>query len=336
MEPAGSDRGTGRVVLDGVVKRFAQTTAVDGVSADIPPGTFFALLGPSGCGKSTLLRMVAGLEDPTEGRIHIDGVDVTELSARQRPTAMVFQSYALFPTMSVQENVEYGLRVRRLPASERRKRAGAALERVGMSDFGDRNVTALSGGQQQRVALARALVVEPQVMLFDEPLSNLDVALRERTRGELRALQQQLGTTSLYVTHDQQEAMAVADLMAVMREGRFVQTGSPEVLFEEPETAYVARFLGGSNIVPDSAQARAMGGEPPSTGYVLSVRPEDFDTGAAGLPIRVRTRQYLGAFSEWEVESDIGLLRLRLPSAVVLRDDTKLSARKARWVLNDL
>lgn len=328
----------GAVALEGIEKSFGDVRAVDGVTLSVEPGTFFTLLGPSGCGKSTLLRMIAGLEEPTAGTIRIDSTDVTNLSAQRRPTAMVFQSYALFPTMTVGENVEYGLRVRSVPKAARRTRVIQALERVGMAHLTERNVTALSGGQQQRVALARALVVEPAVMLFDEPLSNLDVALREQTRAELRELQRSLGTTSIYVTHDQQEAMAISDEMAVMREGRIVQTGAPDALYHEPETAYVASFLGGSNIV-DGHVAASLAGDAErrlAEGQVLSVRPDDLRPDPSGqVACRVVSRQFLGHQAEWELAAGDQKLRLRMPSTVTLENETRLSAQRVRWVLND-
>ena len=332
-------RSAGAVALESIAKRFGDVRAVDGVSLTVEPGTFFTLLGPSGCGKSTLLRMIAGLEEPSAGRILIDGEDVTGLSAQRRPTAMVFQSYALFPTMTVGENVEYGLRVRRIPKADRAERMAGALKRVGMSHLADRPVTALSGGQQQRVALARALVVEPAVMLFDEPLSNLDVALREQTRSELRELQQALGTTSIYVTHDQQEAMAISDVMAVMREGRLVQVGPPDELYRNPGTAYVAAFLGGSNIIGDRSLAEALfpAGPPGPDDYVLSIRPEDLRADPDGtVQGIVRSRQFLGPQVEWEVEVGQQMLRLRIPSDITLDSNPRLSAVSASWVKNDV
>ncbi|MFT4603500.1 MAG: ABC-type Fe3+/spermidine/putrescine transport system ATPase subunit [Rhodothermales bacterium] len=332
-------RSAGAVALESIAKLFGDVRAVDGVSLTVEPGTFFTLLGPSGCGKSTLLRMIAGLEDPSSGRVLIDGKDVTGLSAQRRPTAMVFQSYALFPTMTVGDNVEYGLRVRRIPKAVRAERVSAALNRVGMGHLAARPVTALSGGQQQRVALARALVVEPAVMLFDEPLSNLDVALREQTRAELRELQQALGTTSIYVTHDQQEAMAISDVMAVMRDGRLVQVGPPDELYRNPGTAYVAGFLGGSNIIQDRALAGLLfpGGAPGPEGSVLSIRPEDLRSDPDGaVQGVVRSRQFLGPHVEWEVEVEHQMLRLRIPSDTTLDSNPRLSAATAGWVINDL
>ena len=240
---------TAGVRLEQVSRSFGELKAVDGVSIDIPSGSFFSLLGPSGCGKSTTLRIISGFEAPDSGKIFIGEEDVTDLQARRRPTAMVFQNYALFPHMTVGQNVAYGLKVRKLSAPDVKRRVDDALQRVDLSGFADTPVTSLSGGQQQRTALARAVAIEPRVILFDEPLSNLDVALRHQTRAELKSLQHRLGLTSIYVTHDQEEALALSDQLAVMRAGRIVQTGKPTDLYREPATAFVASFLGGSNIV---------------------------------------------------------------------------------------
>ncbi len=323
------------VILDGVSKRFGSTVAVNDVSVEIRPGEFFSLLGPSGCGKTTLLRIVGGFERPDAGLVHIAGRDVTDLSPQRRPTAMVFQSYALFPNMTVGENVAYGLRVRKVDVSLRRDRVRETLRRVDMEDLLDRPVTALSGGQQQRVALARAMAVEPDVLLFDEPLSNLDVALREQTRRELKVLQHRLGTTSLYVTHDQQEALALSDRIAVMQAGRLVQVGAPEQLYQEPETAFVAEFLGGSNIVRDRRLASRLAGEDPPPGRVLCVRPEHFATSPEGLEARVISRQFLGTLSEWWVEMAGIRLRAWLAPGEVAADPLRLRAARVRWVRDD-
>jgi ABC-type Fe3+/spermidine/putrescine transport system ATPase subunit len=325
------------VSLDGVTKRYSAVTAVDGVSLEVPPGAFVALLGPSGCGKTTLLRLVGGFETPDAGRVRIGGRDVTRLPPQARPTAMVFQSYALFPTMTVAENVGYGLRVRRVPRAAAAERVRAALGRVDLAGLEDRPVTALSGGQQQRVALARALAVEPAVLLFDEPLSNLDQALREKTRAELKRLQEALGTTSLYVTHDQQEALALSDRIAVMRAGRIVEEGPPERLYAEPATAYVARFLGGANVVEGALAARLAGGPAPD-GHALAVRPEALEPASEGdgaVPARLLTRQFLGTHAEWEVESEGVPLRLWAAPEVSVPERLFLHAVRSRWVRRD-
>lgn len=321
------------VFLDRVTKRFGSTTAVDGVSLRIEPGEFFSLLGPSGCGKTTLLRIVAGFETPDEGRVDIQGRDVTGTTPQRRPTAMVFQSYALFPNMTVGENVEYGLKVRKLRKEDRRKRILEALRRVDMEPLADRPVTQLSGGQQQRVAVARAVAVEPAVLLFDEPLSNLDVALREQTRRELKVLQQRLGVTSMYVTHDQQEALALSDRIAVMRSGKIVQVGAPEQLYRQPDTAYVAEFLGGSNIIRDEQLMARLSGESPPSGRALAIRPEHLTpTPDGGVGARVVSRQFLGAIAEWWLDVDGTNLRAFFDPDVEMRDILRIEAAEHRWV----
>ncbi|MEX0600646.1 MAG: ABC transporter ATP-binding protein [Rhodothermales bacterium] len=323
------------VTLDGVTKRFGSIVAVDDVSVEIQPGEFFSLLGPSGCGKTTLLRIVGGFERPDAGSVHIAGRDVTGMNPQRRPTAMVFQSYALFPNMTVGENVAYGLRVRKVDASTRRRRVEEALRRVELEALVERPVTALSGGQQQRVALARAVAVEPDVLLFDEPLSNLDVTLREQTRRELKVLQHRLGTTSLYVTHDQQEALALSDRIAVMKAGRLIQVGPPEQLYREPETAYVAEFLGGSNIVRDRRLASRLAGGDPPPGRVLAVRPEHFEVSSNGVEAQVVSRQFLGTLAEWWVEVDGLSLRAWLDPGEASVDRIRLAATSVRWVRDD-
>ncbi|WP_237180500.1 ABC transporter ATP-binding protein [Roseomonas haemaphysalidis] len=232
--------------LDGLVRHYAgaPAPAVDRVSLDLPRGALLALLGPSGCGKTTTLRMIAGLETPDSGRIVVGGRDVTALPPHQRHMGVVFQSYALFPHMTAAGNVGFGLQMHKVPRAERGLRAQAALELVGLSALAGRKPRQLSGGQQQRVALARALAIEPELLLLDEPLSALDAKLREGVRDEIRALQQRLGTTAVFVTHDQTEALAMADLVAVMNAGRVEQLAAPEDIFERPATRFVATFVG--------------------------------------------------------------------------------------------
>ena len=324
------------VLLDRVTKRFGKTTAVDDVTLEIRPGEFFSLLGPSGCGKTTLLRTVGGFELPDSGRVLIRGRDVTRVTPQKRPTAMVFQNYALFPNMTVGENVAYGLRVRKVPKAERERRVADALERVDLGELVRRPVTQLSGGQQQRVALARAVVVEPEVLLFDEPLSNLDVALREQTRRELKVLQHRLGTTSIYVTHDQQEALALSDRIGVMRAGRIIQVGSPEALYGDPQTAFVAEFLGGSNVVRDAALSTRLARSDTPAGRLLSVRPEHIRP-SVGEGIRARTvsRQFLGTVAEWWLDVDGVSLRAWLDPSVEAADAISIEATRTQWILDD-
>ena len=235
--------------LKNLSKRFDKTPAVADVSLDVERGEFFGLLGPSGCGKTTTLRMIAGLEKPDAGTIEFDGNDITNLPAERRGFGMVFQNYALFPHLNVFENVAFGLRARHKPKPEIRERVKGALELVQLPGYEKRRVDELSGGQQQRVAIARAIAIEPALLLFDEPLSNLDVTLREETRGELRELVTRLGLTAVYVTHDQEEAFALCDRISVMAGGRILQTGRPRDLYEHPAQLSVARFLGRNNLI---------------------------------------------------------------------------------------
>jgi iron(III) transport system ATP-binding protein len=239
----------GSVRFENVTKKFGEVVALKPLSLDITPGTLVTLLGPSGCGKTTTLRLIAGLESASEGRILIGGEDVTHLSATYRKVSMVFQSYALFPHMTVLENVAYGLSVKGLPKAEVKARAEAGLETVGLKGFGARLPSELSGGQQQRVAVARAIVLEPEVLLLDEPLSNLDAKLRRHVREEIRQIQQRLGLTAVYVTHDQEEAMAVSDRIIVMKNAEIAQEGTPHDLYDRPANAFIADFIGDANLI---------------------------------------------------------------------------------------
>ena len=249
-------RPGGHLQLSRVTKRFGTATAVDNVSFEIPQGAFATLLGPSGCGKTTLLRIIAGFYEPEGGTIALGGKRIDELPAHQRGTAMVFQDYALFPHMTVGGNVGYGLRLAHVPKAEEERRVGAMLEFVGLGGLRDRRPDQLSGGQQQRVALARALIIEPTVLLLDEPLSNLDATLRERMRWELRALQKRLNITFLYVTHDQAEALAMSDWIAVMNSGHVEQWGVPKDIYRQPRSAFTATFIGSANLRPATVLAR--------------------------------------------------------------------------------
>ena len=320
------------VGFEQVTKNYGNVTAVDAISFTVQPGQLVTLLGPSGCGKTTTLRLIAGLEMATSGRIMIGDVDVTALPATARDVSMVFQSYALFPHMTVAENVGYGLRVSGVGKPQMRERSHAILELVGLSDFGARMPSELSGGQQQRVAVARALVLEPQVLLFDEPLSNLDAKLRRRVREEIREIQQSLGLTSIYVTHDQEEALAVSDRIIVMRNAKIAQEGAPRDLYERPVDSFVADFIGDANIVSaevlsigeNGAAVRIAGVDmhlPVSDGTVgavrIAIRPEairpheiDDDRSLANgkLTGTVSKAIYLGSHLEYAIDTEVGSL----------------------------
>jgi ABC-type Fe3+/spermidine/putrescine transport system ATPase subunit len=305
-----------RLSLERVTKHFGSATAVSDVSLEVGSGEFFALLGPSGCGKSTLLRLIAGLEQPSEGRILLDGREITQLAPKARGIGLVFQNYALFPHMTVEENIAYGLHGRGIPREEIRTRVGGLLRSVGLEGRARASVTTLSGGEQQRVAVARAMVVEPAVLLFDEPLSNLDVALRQRTREEIRGLQRRTGITTVYVTHDQGEALTLADRLAVMRQGALEQVGQPHELYEHPVSGFVAEFLGGANLIEagggvelDPEIARRLGPE-----SQVAVKPEGIRISPRATPgsqeAVVIGREYLGFTTLFTIR--VGESRLRI------------------------
>ena len=281
----------------GVRKRYGDVAAVDGVDLDVARGEFFTMLGPSGSGKTTTLRMIAGFERPDEGRIELGGTDVSGRPPFDRPVNTVFQDYALFPHMTVQQNVEYGLRVRKVAKSERRAKASEALARVRLEGYGARKPGQLSGGQRQRVALARAIVNTPRALLLDEPLGALDLKLRQELQIELKQLQQELGMTFVYVTHDQEEALTMSDRIAVFNNGRIEQVGSPAEMYEHPATTFVAGFIGTSNILERG-------------GRTFTVRPEKirllpFEAGE-GEPGTVRATAYLGPSTKFVVTLDEG------------------------------
>ncbi|HVF07403.1 MAG TPA: ABC transporter ATP-binding protein [Actinomycetota bacterium] len=278
----------GQVQLVDLVKRFGDFTAVDGINLDMPSGEFFSLLGPSGCGKTTTLRMIAGFERPSEGQILLDGVDMAQTPPHKRNVNTVFQNYALFPHLTVEENVAFGLKYKDVSKQEMREQVGRALDLVALTGFGTRRPTQLSGGQQQRVALARALILNPAVLLLDEPLGALDAKLRKRLQIELKALQEEVGITFIYVTHDQEEALTMSDRIAVMSQGRVEQVGPPKEIYEEPATAYVADFLGVSNLMDATALGQTAGGCSVSIGeFTVTAGQGDEDTrGAAKVTIR--------------------------------------------------
>jgi len=275
------------VRLEGVTKRFGDQVAVDNVSLEIRDGEFFSLLGPSGCGKTTLLRMIAGFDTPDQGRVIIGGKDMTEVPPYLRPVNTVFQNYALFPHMTVEQNIAFGLRMKKMPRDEIARRVQWALELINLPGYEKRRTDQMSGGQRQRIALARALVNEPEVLLLDEPLSALDLKLRQELRVDLMNLQEQLGITFIFVTHDQEEALVMSDRIAVMNKGRIEQLGPTEEIYELPQTAFVAKFIGDSNLIPAQAieprKVRTPLGEfvlddedalAPGQEVLLSIRPE--------------------------------------------------------------
>ena len=257
---SGGEAADGRVELRGLAKRFGGVTAVAGVDLIVEPGSFTTLLGPSGCGKTTVLRMVAGFVAPDAGSVLVGGRDVTPLPPDKRGVGLVFQDYALFPHMSVRRNVEYGLRMRRVPPAQRHERVNRVLAALDLAGLADRFPHQLSGGQQQRVALGRVMALEPQVLLLDEPLSNLDAQLRVRLRTELKELQRRLGVTAVYVTHDQEEALSLSDRVVVMEAGTVQQVGAPEDVYARPANRFVARFIGQANLLPVAAASPAGAG----------------------------------------------------------------------------
>lgn len=328
MSQAGTE--TADLRLEHITKKFGDVVAVNDVSLNIPHGKLITLLGPSGCGKTTILRLIAGLEVPNSGRIYLGREDITDLPANARRITMVFQSYALFPHMNVYENIAYGLRVMRWRENRIREKVKESLEMVDLTGLERRGPSELSGGQQQRVAVARALVMKPRVLLFDEPLSNLDANLRKRMRGEIRNLQRDLGITSVYVTHDQAEALAMADRIVVMENAVVSQEGEPGELYRQPANPFVADFIGEANLVDvevmgvNGREARVGLGplelsvlclREPSTGdrAKLVIRPEDIRIGAAnekGLTGVVKFALYQGATNDYTIETEVGELRI--------------------------
>jgi spermidine/putrescine transport system ATP-binding protein len=310
----------GEVQLVDLVKRFGEFTAVDGINVRVSGGEFFSLLGPSGCGKTTTLRMIAGFERPTEGQVVLDGVDVATTPPHKRNVNTVFQNYALFPHLNVEKNVAFGLKYQQVSKNETAERVGRALELVRLGGYEKRRPNQLSGGQQQRVALARALILNPAVLLLDEPLGALDAKLRKALQIELKSIQEEVGITFVYVTHDQEEALTMSDRLAVMSNGRIEQVGPPKEVYEEPSTAYVADFLGVSNLMDATAYGPVEGGcrvrfgefeliagqgEPDAHGEVkLSIRPERVDLEAAGttgpnrIPGMIERIVYVGSMMQ--------------------------------------
>lgn len=330
MRSQASKKTTG-LQLEHVTKHFGEVTAVNDVSFDIPHGKLVTLLGPSGCGKTTILRMIAGLESVTAGHIYLGGEEVTHLPTNKRKIPMVFQSYALFPHMNVYENIAYGPRVMHWSDERIKETVEEVVEMIGLNGLTQRWMSELSGGQQQRVAVARALVLKPNVLLFDEPLSNLDAKARKHMRGEIRNLQKDLGITSVYVTHDQAEALAISDLIVVMENAVVSQTGTPEELYTRPANPFVADFIGEANLLDvdvldvqneTAAQVRIGSVElsvsycqPPQRGdrAQLVIRPEDIRlsaSGATGLKGIVKFALYQGTSNDYVIETEVGELAL--------------------------
>ncbi len=298
MTQASAVEGTGRagveVRLDSLQRRYGAVTALDGLTLTLGPGELIALLGPSGCGKTTALRLVAGLEDADAGHVVVAGKDVTRLPSNKRDMGMVFQAYSLFPHMTARQNVAFGLRLRGVPDKERKRRAGDMLDLVGLSAQADRYAHQMSGGQQQRVALARALAIRPKVLLLDEPLSALDAKVRAQLRDEIRRVQLEVGITTLFVTHDQEEALAIADRVGVMRDGRLEQLAPPGTVYSRPSTPFVAEFVGLSNKLP----ARVTGGSALVLGVRMPLVDESTPDGDATAIVRPEAISLAGATDE--------------------------------------
>jgi sn-glycerol 3-phosphate transport system ATP-binding protein len=327
------------VVLEGLARRFGETVALAGIDLVIPDGSFTVLLGPSGCGKSTTLRLLAGLDTASAGRIRIDGRDVTDLPPAKRGLAMVFQNYALFPHLSIRENIVFGLKVRRVPAAERERRLARAADILGLGHLLDRKPSQLSGGQQQRVALARAIVAESKLCLMDEPLSNLDAKLRAEMRREIRELKDRLDMTMVYVTHDQSEALSMADQVVLLRDGRIEQDAAPPALYARPATAFAASFIGTPpmNLLPleprgDGHVVRGTDGPVFAPGFagrlMLGIRPEMLqqgpEAGQTALAVTVTGLDYQGADTVVEGRTGEADLLARLPGHIEIAPGSRL------------
>lgn len=278
------------ILLKEISHSYDTEKVLDQVDVTIKEGEFFTLLGPSGCGKTTLLRILAGFIKPTEGKVMIGDSDITQWGAEKRNMGIVFQNYALFPNMTVKDNIAYGLKVRKTPKKIIEEKCSYYMELAGLKDFAERRISELSGGQQQRVAIARALVIEPQMLLLDEPMSNLDVALRVKMREEIRAIQKKIGITTLFITHDQQEALAVSDKIAVMKHGKVLQVGSPREIYNHPNQEFVANFVGVSNLIDGTF-----------------VRPEHLRLSRednSGIPVKISNVRFGGMYYEYAVQSE--------------------------------
>jgi len=327
------------LTLSALSKRFGEVTAINDVSLDIADGQFVCLLGPSGCGKSTLLRMVAGFETPTAGDIRIDGASMGGVPPNRRPTGMVFQSHALWPHMTVQGNIAFGLKLRHLPRAEVRRKVASVLQLVGLAGLERRYPGQLSGGQQQRVAIARCIVLEPKILLMDEPFASLDTHLRVRLRDEVHDIQRRLGLTTIFVTHDQEEALTLADKVAVMNAGRVEQVGSPSEIYAHPRTAFVAGFIGTMNLVKGTIAAGVLAAGPirrsvPAAdgSATVAIRAEDVAPSRPNVPgafsARVLRLVDLGAFRTAQVDIATGEpLKVRLPKGSGLSEGDDIVLR---------
>ena len=342
------------IQVDNVTKRYGDHTVVKGLSLEVKPGEFFTLLGPSGCGKTTLLRMIIGFNTIEGGEIRVDGQVVNNIPVNRRNMGMVFQNYAVFPHMDVRDNVAYGLKTRRMPKADRRKKAEEMLDIVKMSEYATRMPAQLSGGQQQRVALARAIVIEPDVLLMDEPLSNLDAKLRVEMRNVIKRIQRQIGITTVYVTHDQEEALAISDRIAVMHDGVIQQIDTPKRLYQRPANVFVSTFIGLSNILPAKVDqgeidfghgyrvsADTLIPERQHSGDVLvAVRPEEFiiaEKDQPGIPATVKSSVFLGVNLHYFLEDSEGHeIEVMTPSDLseIIPDETEVRLQVIREKIN--
>lgn len=335
--------------LVNLTKHFGDVRAVNNISLNVGNGEFLCFLGPSGCGKSTALRMVGGFEEPTGGDVRIDGASVVDLSPNRRPTAMVFQKFTLWPHMRVYDNIAFGLRLRRLPNNEIDRKVNDALELVGLKSYGRRYPSQLSGGEQQRIALARAIVLEPKILLLDEPFSNLDALLRVRLREELRMIQRNIHITTIFVTHDQEEALSMADRIAVMNRGQIEQLDQPSQIYACPRTLFVADFIGAMNILPATATGEQVRvgahslpapANLPQAGLKVAIRPEDIavvDATNAALNAwsgQVTQVSDLGHYRKAFVEViGLGPLKLYLPKSVTINEGDAIALYPTRYLI---
>ena len=342
------------IQVDNVIKRYGDHTVINGLSLEINPGEFFTLLGPSGCGKTTLLRMIIGFNSIEGGEIRVDGQVVNNIPTNKRNMGMVFQNYAVFPHMNVRDNVAYGLKTRKIARGERRKKADELLKLVKIDQYADRMPAQLSGGQQQRVALARAIVIEPDVLLMDEPLSNLDAKLRVEMRNVIKRIQRQIGITTVYVTHDQEEALAISDRIAVMHDGVIQQIDSPKRLYQRPANIFVSTFIGLSNILPANVKGGMVdfghGYQVEGLflredckdvgGVKVAVRPEEFviaDTNQPGIPAVVKSSVFLGVNLHYFLEDMEGHeIEVMTPSDLseIIPDETEVRLQVVKEKIN--